>query len=346
VGALTVPNGTTRFTETVPTSAAGTWVLDHADCDGTPLSVSGLTATLTIAHPVGSHLAALCTLVNRWVPAARLTTDLTTLGGTGSAVFVITPLDTSGGGGVGPALVQTAATTASGVAATAAGDDTTALDVGTYTVTPSALVDPPGGHWVFDSAVCAGGAASSGPLGADHAMEVTLADGTATDAAADCHFVYSLRADPTVDLVKQVSAGEDLREGPVILTLSCPQGERASLVLATGQTSARLAVPVPVEAPQTCQVAETATGAGAGVAVSATYTITDAAGEVTAAGPLTGAVAVPVGTTAQVVSVADAYSATGSLPKTGGGGLGVAVGLALLSAGSVALLAARRRRSA
>ena len=339
-----LPLGPTVLTETVPASAAGHWVLARADCDGSPMAVSGLSARYTFTSTTpGGHIDAVCTLVNRWEPTARLVTDLTTHGGVGTAQFSVLPLTTSGQAGVGVPLVQTATTTAPGVAAVAAGDDTTALDVGTYAVIPSGLGDTATGHWVFVSASCTGGAGVVGPSGADNAVQVTLSD-TAADAA--CHFVYRLAADPTVDVVKVVSAGNDLRAGPVTIVLACPQGERATVQLAPGADRAQLPAPLPVEAAQTCTLAETATGAPAGVTPGARYTLARAGGAVLAQGPLTGTLAVPVTDGAHVVAtVDDSYVVGGvELPQTGGGGALVVLGAGLALVGAVLVTATTRRR--
>jgi len=169
------------ITETAPTSALGTWRLAAVMCDGVAMPVSQPVHVTVVngEQPV-------CTFTNAFVPRGSLTIRKITLGATASLDFLVTrPNDPEFN------AFKTATTTSIGVAATAKGDPTNALALGTYHVDELTPTTGSGGTWALTSVVCDGSRLRPINLGS---ISVTL---TPAKPHQTCVFTDTFTADPT-----------------------------------------------------------------------------------------------------------------------------------------------------
>ncbi len=127
-GPLSLPPGSYRVTESLPSSDAGHWTVVRAVCDGQTTTGS---PQATVDLPSGG--AADCTFTDALIPAGAITLDKVTLHGVGTAGFVVSPV-------APPAAEyhQTATTVTPGVAARAHGDPTDPLPLGRYVIDETA----------------------------------------------------------------------------------------------------------------------------------------------------------------------------------------------------------------
>jgi hypothetical protein len=267
-----LPPDTYTATEVLPApTAAGSWELDQASCNGQPLAVTSTGPLRRQATVVVSAGPLDCVATNRFTPGGSISVTKTTTGGTGTFDFLVTPEadDTTSYAG-------TVTTTAPGVPAPVTPDGTGAgplveglvVDPGaTYTVTELLPAPSDVGHWELVSADCG---PSTGPLNRETAsVQVTL-----TLAAPDptCTFVNQLVPAGTLDVVKTTTPDTALRPGPAVLALVC--GDQ-TFVLDVPAGAAQGAVPQQlVTGTTTCSVSETSTGARDGVAVTTTAVLT------------------------------------------------------------------------
>jgi hypothetical protein len=267
-----LPPDTYTATEVLPApTAAGSWELDQASCNGQPLAVTSTGPLRRQATVVVSAGPLDCVATNRFTPGGSISVTKTTTGGTGTFDFLVTPEadDTTSYAG-------TVTTTTPGVPAPVTPDGTGAgplveglvVDPGaTYTVTELLPAPSDVGHWELVSADCG---PSTGPLNRETAsVQVTL-----TLAAPDptCTFVNQLVPAGTLDVVKTTTPDTALRPGPAVLALVC--GDQ-TFVLDVPAGAAQGAVPQQlVTGTTTCSVSETATGARDGVAVTTTAVLT------------------------------------------------------------------------
>ena len=182
-GPLTLAPGSYTVTETLPSSSAGHWSVDGADCNGQTTTGS---ASATVDLPTGG--SALCTFSNTFTPDGAIAISKVTHNGTGTAGFVISPL-------APPAVqyFQSATTTAAGVAAKATGDSTATLPLGSYAIDETA---PAGSE--LTSIVCNGALV---PFSQGRAI-VEL-----TPAQPKAHCVYTNTLDVPVPPVPPVTPG-------------------------------------------------------------------------------------------------------------------------------------------
>jgi hypothetical protein len=150
----------------------GNWHLDSVICDGQEQATDG-----PIHLNLTSNSGAACLFTNSFVPSGQITLRKETLGGVGTAGFLIRPLVESE-----ETWSQTATTTAPGEPTVATGDDTGHMPLGTYQVIETNPSAPAGGWWNLDSVLCNG--LPTG--GAQGTIEVTL---TASQPTLDCTFV-------------------------------------------------------------------------------------------------------------------------------------------------------------
>ena len=177
------PPGTHPIRERAPAAGPrGRWVPTRVRCGGRafdPLQP----VRLTVA--AGSGVA--CEFTNRLVPPGRLTINKLTVGRTGTANFQIQRL-----GRPDQTYAQRATTQRVLVPVTASGDRTTALALGTYTITELGRQTTLRGHWRLAAVLCDGQ-----PVGA--AQGVARIRLTAARPHAECTFVnqFVQRPGPT-----------------------------------------------------------------------------------------------------------------------------------------------------
>ena len=180
-----LPPGQYTITETLPPSTpTSSWQPSGVSCDGVRQNSTGLSVVVTLgAQPL------LCTFTNADTTGS-LALEKTTLGGVGTATFVVTPQTAEGNVGgereqpLGePALpTLTATTTQPGVPVLATGADLSHLPLGTYEIEELPPPDGPEGTWQTTSAECSGaGIRSSGAV-----VTVSL---TVSSPSATCSFV-------------------------------------------------------------------------------------------------------------------------------------------------------------
>lgn len=137
--------GSYTISETLPTSTAGTWSLAVVTCDGNDVTNTVTSPQLdTRSVPVTvSGPGHICNFENVFTPATGLRIRLRTLGGTGSAVFVIDNLDD-------PAqFAQSATTTSENTFAVATGDPTDPL-FAQVVIAPLGPADTDAGTWTIE----------------------------------------------------------------------------------------------------------------------------------------------------------------------------------------------------
>ncbi|MBO2449508.1 hypothetical protein J4573_20575 [Actinomadura barringtoniae] len=244
-----LPAGDYTITETLDTSPAGFWQLDHVLCDGKqqPL-VNGDSVKLTLK----TNDQRQCTFVNRFRPRGEILLHLVTEGGTAQGGFLGHPAaDTA----PDHWRRQQATTTQSDKPALAHGDPSGGLQLKTFellTLSPLATKE---GSWRLVSFRCDIGHWRRASRGA---VDVTLAE----DAPlGDCTATYRFVRSTTVDVVK-VAKGH--RPKPVVVDIRCTNGSAGRTVLEPGATTARLPKPLYLMKPAKCSVRETATGARPG----------------------------------------------------------------------------------
>lgn len=182
-GPLIVEPGSYQLAENLPEpTQLGHWNLDSVSCDGED---RGTEEPVDLRLQSGSAVA--CLFTDSFVPSGQITLHKDTLGGVGSAGFLIRPLVESP-----ETWSQTATTTEPGRPTLATGDDTDHMPLGRYQIietNPSAVA---GGWWNLDSVFCDG--LPTG--GAQGTIEVAL---TAAQPTLDCTFVNQLHpgAQPT-----------------------------------------------------------------------------------------------------------------------------------------------------
>jgi hypothetical protein len=164
-----------RYTigETLPEpTGAGSWALTSAVCDGAERPVQQPLA-VDLEPGQGSS----CIFTNTFTPSGSIVVRKVTDGGTGQVGFLIRP----SAGDRPDSYVQTATTTREDVAATATGDDTGALPLGSYDIIETNPTTA-GGGWTLDAVVCDGR-----PVGAAQGRAVVTL--TRDQPAADCTFI-------------------------------------------------------------------------------------------------------------------------------------------------------------
>ncbi|MDO8189299.1 DUF11 domain-containing protein [Conexibacter sp. JD483] len=183
---LALAAGAYRLDETLPSGPGGSWAVERVVCDGRTVG-DALPLTVTLRSGEGRA----CLVANRFTPSGSIVLRKTTVGATGTAGFVVRPAGADPGGDT---WVQRASTTAAGVPATARGEDTSALPLGSYEIVET---DPPGsagGSWALDAIVCNGQ-----PVGSAQGRVVLTLTAAAPDA--DCTFVNRFAATPEPPLV-------------------------------------------------------------------------------------------------------------------------------------------------
>ena len=87
---LTVSPGSYRVDEQLPTSRAGKWRLRRVFCNAKPIRIMRPASSVDVQIEPGEGAA--CTFVNKFVPKGAIVIDKTTVGGTGTAGFTISPV--------------------------------------------------------------------------------------------------------------------------------------------------------------------------------------------------------------------------------------------------------------
>lgn len=264
--------------ETVPTDPNGTWQFVAASCvTSSHQEVTSDTPSITIAVPAGGW--AYCTFSNRFIPNSDLIIRAKTYGGTDPAINYLVPIYNSETGDCDifdPYIDQNANTQATGPGAFATAvpqDDTLNQPARTYCIAGTRPTEGANPAWQTRIVECTGDIDYDQPFNTNvdfaSAIVAPTPGGTVT-----CDFVYVKRA--TLEVTKKVTAGNDLRTGPVQLSVVCEKSRAAQdrswpklVTLAPGQTEATLSEqnggPVYLEGDlqtgdDTCRVTETKTG--------------------------------------------------------------------------------------
>jgi hypothetical protein len=224
--------GTRTYTivETLPTpTTAGSWTVDGFECtDGTVGNNPPTSPTQTVTLISGSAVD--CTYTDLFTPIGSLTVTKTTLAGTGTTSFVVTPVvsnpdtDTTD---TASALL-TATTTQPGVAVTAtqvAGAPLNPLAIGQYSIVEEGPGDTSAGLWTPVSIVCNG--AQVEPSAADVLVSVTT-----TDPHVTCAFTNTFTANPPV--IPTTTTTVPSGSGGTAAATTIPGGSSGGQLAATG----------------------------------------------------------------------------------------------------------------
>ncbi len=178
---ITLDPGSYRVKETSPApDDEGHWVATATQCNGASLDP-------TQAAPVDvlSGVGAACVFTNTFIPRGALSIGKITYGATGTAGFVIQPVDAPD-----EQLLQHATTTDQGIEAAATGDASDHLDLGDYVIVETSPTTPPDGEWALEAVVCDG---QLKPFAAGR-VNVTL---TADNPRVHCLFTDRFAPHPT-----------------------------------------------------------------------------------------------------------------------------------------------------
>ncbi|MGW4809784.1 prealbumin-like fold domain-containing protein [Kitasatospora sp. NPDC004272] len=367
--------------EAVPAPGpTGYWDTPTAYCNGTELPVT--TGPATGSAPYGTWNARYdlpvadethCLLTNRFVPGGRITVEKTTVGGTGTFDYLITPHPVGRAAGPdAPTHRSTATTTAENTPVTAAPAAERLRVTGEVHYIVQEVMPPPtaDGWWELESADCG---PNTGPV--DRVRAVTDVTLTPEEPTPTCRFTNRFHHVTRLDLVKLTTGDTGLRPLAARLELRCTGDESpAALLVDPGRERGDLPRRTFTTA-TACTLTEPASGAADGIdtatgAVLRTDDGTEQAvefgREFTVPAERTSILTVTNRLTRPSPSPSPSPSASpsptpsasspappppsppaGSLPDTGGSPLPLlgAVGAAvLLTAGTVLLAGARRRR--
>ncbi len=163
------------ISEELPASSDGRWAQVAVGCHAESTPSRGRREGITV--DITSSQGQVCQFENRFIPDGRITILKTTLGGTGTTGFEITPLDD-------PATQyhKTAKTTSEGVPTLASGDSTRNLPLGSYLIQETGTVSNADQEWALSAVTC------GGLLKAFEEGEVVV-DLTADNPTRVCRFV-------------------------------------------------------------------------------------------------------------------------------------------------------------
>ncbi len=180
---LTLDPGTYRIVEHSPVSAAGRWRLEKVLCSDTSRST---THPFEVTVKSGELLA--CVFTNKFTPAGSISLAKVTEGATGTASFLVEPLQ-----GTPTQYLQTATTMAQGVATDATpntpADSTDHVRLGSYRIVEQSPTSTPAGAWELTSVDCGGQVQAF----AQGSTVVTLTRG---EPAARCVFTDTFTPNP------------------------------------------------------------------------------------------------------------------------------------------------------
>jgi len=327
-----LPDGT--YTVRVAPPAGDTaWTLSALTCGGKPVTVNGLTGTVTVLAAVPQECAARVTH-----SPGGLRLRVVTAGGVATGGFAVVPADEPATG-----WGATATTTGYGVPAEAAGDLPGQLPFGGYlvaAVSPASTVD---GGWELTGLACTGGQAGAAEGGV---LKVTLA-AAAPDAV--CTASYRLVPSTRLQVVVRAEGAVTDRTGGAVVEVSCTDGSGGRVVLGA-QNTLQDALPEALSflEPASCTITQPSSGAPEKGSVTASALLEPAAGNAPLSLPAE--VQVDRAVAEYAVTVTDHF--TGS---SGGTGLalphsfktlpGVLIGIGLFTLGGLILvgLVVRRR---
>jgi hypothetical protein len=147
---ISLDPGTYLISEDLPTSNSGRWEQVAAGCRAEAVSPRGR-GSEDLRVQITSSQGQVCQFENRFIPDGRITILKTTLGGTGTTGFIITPVDD-------PAtqFQKTATTTSEGDPKLARGDSTRSLPLGRYLIQETGTVSNADQEWALTSVTCGG----------------------------------------------------------------------------------------------------------------------------------------------------------------------------------------------
>jgi hypothetical protein len=220
-----------RYTLTVapPQGQSGVWTLGGINCDGVELRASGLTATVNV--PMDGSLDCVLRMKRR---AASIDLSTVTVGGTGSAPYVIMPV--AGGG----SWTAGATTTGFGVPAPATGDLPEALDFGTYLIMPYAPESTVNGSWKLSSFVCDPGDPAPAASAGGNLVKLTPGDPT-----AKCVATFNFDESTKLRVNLRFDGDTTAHQQTVALDVSCADGSTGRVV-GPAQDDSQQTLPTPL----------------------------------------------------------------------------------------------------
>jgi hypothetical protein len=147
---ISLDPGTYLISEELPTSNSGRWEQVAAGCRAESVSPRAR-GSESLRVQISSSQGQVCQFENRFIPDGRITILKTTLGGTGTTGFIVTPVDD-------PATQfrKVATTTSEGDPTRARGDSTRRLPLGRYLVQETGTVSNGDEEWALTSVNCGG----------------------------------------------------------------------------------------------------------------------------------------------------------------------------------------------
>jgi uncharacterized repeat protein (TIGR01451 family) len=240
---ITLPPGTYKIAETLPSAPDGTWKLTGAQCNGVKVPAANpVTVTITAGE------GATCSFENTLTPDGKIVIRKVAYGKTGTAGFSIY-YGASPARGTPAPYNKTAKVGKEGVSVLATGDRTDALALGTYRIQEfaSAGTDPAG--WALTSVVCDGK-----PIGASQgAVSVKL---THDKPVIDCTFTNTWTKPGG-------GGGGEITQPPVVPPDPSPETQ-----LSVSKTANRTSIQVGENVTYTIVVRNTGTEPAQGVSIA------------------------------------------------------------------------------
>jgi hypothetical protein len=264
-----------------PEGQSPLWSLATVTCNGGDVKPNGPVATVQLA--IGGTLDCVLRMARR---PATLDLSAVTVGGTGTAAFAVVRRPDNAGSGPDNAVITSgnpatgvgwsgaATTTAFGTAAGAQGTVPSALDYGSYLVTPLAPAATVDGAWRLSSFSCdPGDAAASGATGAN-VVPLRL-DAPDAKCVATFQFVPATKLQVTLRFDGDTTG----RSAAASLTVTCADGSSGAIILPPDDNTDRsLPQPLGFLAPTTCTLDRPADGAAIGTTATATAVLDPAPG--------------------------------------------------------------------
>lgn len=269
--------GSYTMSEVLPApTAAGSWEVQEASCSNGvdapttyPVTATGQTRTITLTTitPTTNH----CLFVNVFTPAGSITLEKTSIGGTGTFGYDITPLGTDDAPDSTTTYRAAATTTAAGVPVTAAPVGTAAdalvVEPSTrYLVREQAPTGELTGYWRRTGFTC--GPNSVEAAGAN-AFIVTL---DTTNPDATCSVENTFERSGRFQVNVHTTADTALRPEVDEVDVTCDEGTGIPVTTAAGTADGTSGLYV-VFGGASCTLEQTATGAATGTTVATRATV-------------------------------------------------------------------------
>jgi hypothetical protein len=326
VGTAGSEPGPCTATETLPApTAAGSWELAEAQCNGVQLAVTANGLQRSATYTIASGAVAECLLSNAYTPDGSLTIRKTSQAGVGRFQYDIVSLTNPDLVAAGASFPAVAVTTSPGQTVTAV-PSYTGIDVlknSLLAIQETLPANTSSGFWRMVGADCG---PNDSVVSAPNAFVVVRLTETNPDAV--CSFSNEFVAAGTLDVVKNTSADPAQRGSDAAITVTCDDGTDQSFGVAPGASTGALAQLGVFETAQ-CSVTETASGASTGWSATASARISTNGGPAQPLDLRTGAFTIAPAT-AVVVTIDNSFVADpgGDTGAGTGGSTIAATGLA------------------